>query len=115
MTNILLFALIGMIFLVAWFITNKKKKVHVPDRDTHVEKPHAVAITKKHTKYGIVSRRLFVRKYPRLPRKKFYRDQYETRKREHSALVDTLAMQGITWTPVGLYWATHQLAVDNKK
>ena len=52
--------------------------------------------------------------YGRLPRKEFYRNIYDARKREHYADVQELAQKGITWTPFGLFWASHQLAVDHQ-
>jgi hypothetical protein len=42
--------------------------------------------------------------YGRLPRKRFYAELYDSRKREHYTNVRELAERGITWSPIGLFW-----------
>jgi hypothetical protein len=51
--------------------------------------------------------------YGHLPRKKFYQEKIDARKREHEANVWELNQEGIIWTPVGLFWKTRKLAEMN--
>ena len=51
--------------------------------------------------------------YGKLPRKKFYQEKIDARRREHEASVWELNQEGIIWTPVGLFWKTRKLAEMN--
>jgi hypothetical protein len=51
--------------------------------------------------------------YGKLPRKRFYQEKIDARKREHEANVWELNQEGIIWTPVGLFWKTRELANFN--
>jgi hypothetical protein len=48
--------------------------------------------------------------YGHLPRKRFYQEKIDAKRREHEATVWELNQEGIIWTPMKLYWKDRKLA-----
>lgn len=106
MEKVLLFALIGIIFLVAWLYGKKNTKVDTKVFQEIENVPDA--INNPLAKKDKVSGKTFKRIYPIL------NERSAKRKEKHWMRVYEYNLLGIVWTPFGLYWKTRQLAEEHK-